>query len=87
MTKFTTKGISHAQRNLVANINNLIGVRYFQLSFDQERQMRVLSVTEEGKKLRTYDYLACEIRDSKGMFQYLMGVLIGVRLARDLGRY
>lgn len=87
MTKFTTKGISHAQRNMVADINNFIGVRYFELSFDQERQIRVLSVTEEGKKLRTYDYVACEIRDSQGMFRYLMGILAGFRLARDLGRY
>lgn len=72
---------------MVADINNFIGVRYFELSFDQERQIRVLSVTEEGKKLRTYDYVACEIRDSQGMFRYLMGILAGFRLARDLGRY
>lgn len=69
--------------NMVAEINAAIGVTYFKIDYNAPERTYILNITDAGKHLKKYNYLAHGQLLYTEMFSYLNGILGGIRLAKD----
>lgn len=68
--------------NMVAELNDKLGGSYFTVSFDGK--LYTLNPTKLSVSLRKFNYVSIDGGLTySDMFQYLSGILIGLRLAYD----
>ena len=79
---------SHPITNMVAELNAILGAQHFIALYEAHIRQYELALTEFGKSSKKYSYLATEgtIPFSE-MFQYLNGILMGYRLAKQMHKF
>lgn len=71
--------------NMVAELNAILGECHFQSVYYSHSRMYELKLTELGNISKRYKYLATEgMLSFSDMFQYLNGILLGYRMAKQL---
>ena len=75
----------NAITNLVAELNAILGEQHFKVLYEAHIRQYELALTDLGKSSKKYTYLATDgTLPHSEMFQYLNGVLMGIRLAKQL---
>ena len=75
----------NAITNLVAELNATIGEQHFKVMYESYIRQYELALTDLGKSSKKYSYLATDgTLPFLEMFQYLNGILLGCRMAKQL---
>lgn len=75
---------SRVIEELVAEINEAIGQPYFKVEYYDVSMTYELMATEQSGRSHKYDYILAEPMTRPKIFAYLNGVLLGMRLGKDL---
>jgi hypothetical protein len=74
--------------NMCAELNAIIGEQHFCVLYDAHIRQYELALTELGQTSKKYHYLATiETMQFSEMFEYLNGILLGYRLAKQLHKF
>lgn len=74
--------------NMCAELNAIIGEQHFCVLYDAHIRQYELALTELGQASKKYHYLATiETMQFSEMFEYLNGILLGYRLAKQLHKF
>ena len=74
--------------NMCAELNAIIGEQHFCVLYDAHIRQYELALTELGQTSKKYHYLATvETMQFSEMFEYLNGILLGYRLAKQLYKF
>lgn len=71
--------------NMCAELNAIIGEQHFHVLYDSFARRYKLALTELGKASKKYKFL--EVEEAlifSEMFEYLDGILLGYRLAKQI---
>ena len=71
--------------NMCAELNAIIGGQHFRVLYDAHIRQYELALTDLGQASKKYHYFATiETLPFSEMFEYLNGILLGYRLAKQI---
>ena len=74
--------------NMCAELNAIIGEQHFRVQYHAHIRQYELALTELGKASKKYSFMATEeTMPYSEMFEYLNGILLGYRLAKQLHQF
>ena len=74
--------------NMCAELNAIIGEQHFCVLYDSHIRQYELAMTDLGRASKKYHYLATvETMPFSEMFEYLNGILLGYRLAKQIHQF
>jgi len=73
--------------NMCAELNAIIGEQHFRVLYDAHIRQYKLSLTDLGKASKKYSYLETISMPFSEMFEYLNGILLGFRLAKQIYKF
>jgi hypothetical protein len=74
--------------NMCAELNAIIGEQHFCVLYDSHIRQYELAMTDLGRASKKFNYLATvETMPFSEMFEYLNGILLGYRLAKQIHQF
>lgn len=74
--------------NMCAELNAIIGEQHFRVLYDAHVRQYELAMTDLGQASKKFNYLATvETMQFSEMFEYLNGILLGYRLAKQIHKF